>query len=184
MLSLDLKALPASISPLVVRCSLRALCYDRPLNDSALLRLHALDAQQPADEEARTIALRDHLASVAWSGLQDAQRHHGVDGLGVGPDALSASAALGMLQRDFSVGSADLEAWSYLWYRYFVKSGRSLRDIAKILSTTNRTLERRLIAGHSRMAEALYELERHAIERSPSDPTDASATEPPTAAAT
>lgn len=165
MLSLELRSLPVSICPLAVRRTLRALCYDRPLSDSALLALHVLDDLGPADDAARALALRDLLASVAWSGLHAARRHHGVGEPHIDPAALSASAALSLLQRDFSVGSADLEAWSYLCYRYFVKSGRSLRDIARILSTTNRTLERRLIAGHGRMAAALYELERQAVER-------------------
>lgn len=175
MLSLESRSLPVSVCPLAVRRSLRALRYDRPLSDSALLALQALDDLGPADDSARALALRDLLASVAWSGLHAARRHHGVGEPHVDHDALSASAALSRLQRDFSVGSADLEAWSYLCYRYFVKSGRSLRDVAKILSTTNRTLERRLIAGHSRMAEALYERERQAIERSSRAAPDARA---------
>lgn len=164
MLSLDLSTLPANISPLNVRRALRAVCYGRPLSDSPLLSLRALDAVVAPDDAARTIALQDHLAGVTWHCLEDARRHHGVAGPRFDRTALSALAALSMLQLDFAVGSADLETWSYLYYRYFVKSGRSLRDIAKMLSTTNRTLERRLIAGHARLAEALYHHEMRVVE--------------------
>lgn len=182
MSSLEVSLLPANISPLTVRRALRAACYGRPLADSTLLRLRALDARTPPDDEARTVALREYLATVTGQCLDDARRHHGVADPRVDRTALSAMAALRLLETDFRVGSADLECWSYLYYRYFVKSGQSLRDIAKLLSTTNRTLERRLIAGHARLAEALYRLDQkapHALHGlrdpsagAPTDPTD------------
>lgn len=164
MLSLDPSTLPANISPLNVRRALRAVCYGRMFSDSPLLSLRALDALVPPGDAARTMALQDHLAGVTWHCLEDARRHHGIAGPRFDRTSLSSLAALSMLQLDFGVGSADLETWSYLYYRYFVKSGRSLRDIAKMLSTTNRTLERRLIAGHARLAEALYHHELRIVE--------------------
>jgi len=156
---------PGAVTPVVVRDALRAIRYARSLASCPLLQLDVVTVQLRKEgiaDSARTREwmlgrLLDRLSREATAALRPPSSSP------AGPQdasgALTAAAEIEAVRQDFRAGSATLEAWSVLRYRYLAVSPVAMQAMADELGVSYRTLARRLKQGHEHLAAALREAE-------------------------
>lgn len=75
------------------------------------------------------------------------------------------------IQEDFSLGNADLEAWSALYYRYMAALSTSVEDLAVAAGVVPQQFRRRINSGLDFVVDYLRRMERQALEkRAPVNP--------------
>ncbi len=149
------------ITPDEIRETLRAVRFAKPLGASPLLGLDALtlalrESGAGDTPETRAWMLGRLLGRLCRDGLARAR------GGPPGEPSDAPEPALAQLEADFRRDRPDLEAWSAVWFRYFVLTRLEMREVASAVGVVYRTLARRLAHGHALVADALIEAERAA----------------------
>lgn len=147
------------ITPEVVRDALRAIraggrrgraWVEGPLAtlDRVTLRLRA--AGRPDSTLNRSEELKAYLVGMIWD--QIVERHPS-------RPVIQSAGALGreaeLLEADFAVGDIDLQAWSWLYYRYLADEPLPVSAMAARLGFTEKTLQRRLDLGLASLVRRL-----------------------------
>jgi len=155
-----------------VRAALRSIRYATSLEGDPLLALEAIERRLAASglsgrAESRAWVLACVLEDVVADRLAQLRALH-ADRSSLEP---APADELERLHADFARGNPELEAWSVLHLRYFGARRMQMRDAARDLGTTYRTLARRLARGHEAVADALREIETGTAAATPGDRT-------------
>jgi len=152
-------AVADAITPDAVRDALRAMrsggrrewaLTEGPLAQLDRLTLRLRAGERPDTPQGRAEELRHHLAELIWAQIVDLH-----PGRSIADRDLALGHELGLLAEDFSRGDPDLQAWSWLWYRYLADEPVSVGTVANHLGFTERTLQRRLDDGLAALARRL-----------------------------
>lgn len=150
-----------------VRDTLRAIRYSKPPSEIPLLdldvvalRLRQEGVSDTAECRAWVIArllnevVVDRLSSKRSGNTRGSASRRAPDIVDIG--------ALDRVEDDFRAGSIEREAWSMVCTRYFTENPPTYPELARRLSQTPKTLERRLARGHQAVADALRAAELEA----------------------
>lgn len=142
-----------------VRQALERLRRAEPLRGSSLLEMVALAnrlVEEGLDPSPDTLewAIGEWLAQIMSENLVTLRRAAGLDVRLTGLDRMAL---------DFDRDNADLEAWSYLHYRYAAGLGLQQQDLAALARPgyphANRHLQRRAALGFKHLARVLRDAE-------------------------
>ncbi len=141
---------------------------DSPLTglDRITLRLRARD--RPDTALNRSEELKQYLHELIWSELV---AHHPGRSITDARHALGHELAL--LKADFATGDLDIQAWSWLYYRFLADEPKRVSELAGELGLTEKSLQRRLDRGLAALARRVrndQDLAAEAVRRYPGAP--------------
>ncbi len=118
-----------------------------------LLELHLLSEEHSASSTEQGIKLQEILQSIVVEGLT---RHREAAGIStILEQSTSRVDLMVSLSADYAKGSADLEAWSAVYHRYFAPSSLSVKELAAAANVSTRQFNRRLRSGVIQMRDVL-----------------------------
>ena len=154
------------IDEAAVRIALDRLRQGRPLDDSPLRRLIWVREQIGAAAGRSSIqvdvALFDTLTAVISERLAELRHLEQLPS----SNPASQKQAWDAIRADFARGNAELEAWSFLYYRYVkIDFDWQVQQIEAELGMSERNLRRRMQHGIRRLAETISRRETEARRR-------------------
>lgn len=146
------------ITPKLLVDTLRAVKQKHPL-PPGWDTPHFLRPAEAESSAGHDLALREHLATLVASRLEDARRFEGILTSAAPP---SKEAMKNALYADFVPHNDDLEAWSALYHRYLAPPSLGVDELAHAAGVEPRSFRRRVDDGLRLLADLLREQERQA----------------------